>query len=74
MTRRELAGIPEAGLLDLVRLLLSKPGDLSRKDRANLYAVNRELGRREKGMRNARRRERYRVAVLEKRIRKELAR
>ena len=74
--QRDLRDIPELALLDIVRLILSKPGALSERDRAELYVVNRELARRElesiRAQKLAARRERYKVNRLEKLIREAL--
>jgi hypothetical protein len=53
----DLTGIPEDALLDMVRLIVSKPGEISREDRANLYQVNAELAKRDHASRKARRKQ-----------------
>lgn len=57
----DLTSIPETGLLDMVRLIIGRPGPLTKQDRAELEAINREFERRDKEAGLAKRRERRKL-------------
>jgi hypothetical protein len=69
---RPLTGIPETGLLDMVRIILSKPGPLTDTDRRELEQINQEITDRDKlGEREARR-EQYKVRRLRQKIKEKI--
>lgn len=64
----DLTAIPDASLLDMVRLILSEPGPLTPHQRWELDLINEEFRRRELPERNGRRREQYAVRRLRQRL------
>jgi len=64
----DLTGIPELGLLDMVRLILSVPGPLTDRHRQELQAINSELERRDQIEARQARREQYQVRRLRQKI------
>ncbi len=65
----DITKIPDDGLLDLVRLILSRPGDLTAFDRTELDQINREFRRREPGEQARRRQEHARMRETREAIR-----
>lgn len=68
MALGNITTIPDSALLDIVRLILSRPGPLTSFDRTELEQVNREFQRREPDQRNEKRREQYPVRRMRQRI------
>jgi hypothetical protein len=68
----DLTGIPETGLLDMVRLILSKPGPLTDTDRRELEQINQEITDRDKDGAREARREQYKVRRLRLKIKEKV--
>jgi hypothetical protein len=68
----DLTGIPETGLLDMVRLILSKPGPLTDTDRRELERINQEITDRDKVGALEARRAQYKVRRLRQKIKEKI--
>jgi hypothetical protein len=65
--------VSEDGLLDVVRLILSHPGELDRGQREQLEAINREIAKREPEERRRYKREKMRGYRLRDKLAKMVA-
>jgi len=68
----DLTGIPELGLLDMVRLILSVPGPITDRHRQELEQINQEIERRDKAQALEARRAQYKVRRLRQKIRQRI--